>query len=167
MKRAFTLIELLVVIAIIAILAAILFPVFAQARESAKTTVCISNSKQNAYATLTFSSARPIQPDKADRITPELRQQRWAEVCLKPSEIESGTYKCSGHSETMLTLGTLECMAWLQREPFWPLLALEFLTEPNQCRLRAQTWKSRPRRFLSPTVTSRSVTIQRKPFLVG
>lgn len=45
-KRAFTLIELLVVIAIIAILAAILFPVFAQARESARKTQCISNLKQ-------------------------------------------------------------------------------------------------------------------------
>ena len=44
--RAFTLIELLVVIAIIAILAAILFPVFAQARESARMTACISNGKQ-------------------------------------------------------------------------------------------------------------------------
>ena len=42
----FTLIELLVVIAIIAILAAILFPVFAQARESARQTVCLSNLKQ-------------------------------------------------------------------------------------------------------------------------
>jgi prepilin-type N-terminal cleavage/methylation domain-containing protein len=46
MKRAFTLIELLVVIAIIAILAAILFPVFAQAKEAAKKTVCLSNTKQ-------------------------------------------------------------------------------------------------------------------------
>jgi prepilin-type N-terminal cleavage/methylation domain-containing protein len=46
MKRAFTLIELLVVIAIIAILAAILFPVFAQAKEAAKKTVCLSNMKQ-------------------------------------------------------------------------------------------------------------------------
>lgn len=46
MKRAFTLIELLVVIAIIAILAAILFPVFAQAKEAAKKTVCLSNAKQ-------------------------------------------------------------------------------------------------------------------------
>lgn len=45
-KRAFTLIELLVVIAIIAILAAILFPVFAQAKEAAKKTTCLSNSKQ-------------------------------------------------------------------------------------------------------------------------
>jgi len=45
-RRAFTLIELLVVIAIIAILAAILFPVFAQAREKARSISCLSNAKQ-------------------------------------------------------------------------------------------------------------------------
>jgi prepilin-type N-terminal cleavage/methylation domain-containing protein/prepilin-type processing-associated H-X9-DG protein len=45
-RRGFTLIELLVVIAIIAILAAILFPVFAQAKAAAKTTACMSNMKQ-------------------------------------------------------------------------------------------------------------------------
>jgi prepilin-type N-terminal cleavage/methylation domain-containing protein/prepilin-type processing-associated H-X9-DG protein len=45
-RRAFTLIELLVVIAIIAILAAILFPVFAQARDSARQTTCLNNCKQ-------------------------------------------------------------------------------------------------------------------------
>jgi prepilin-type N-terminal cleavage/methylation domain-containing protein/prepilin-type processing-associated H-X9-DG protein len=45
-RRAFTLIELLVVIAIIAILVAILFPVFAQAREKARSTACLSNQKQ-------------------------------------------------------------------------------------------------------------------------
>jgi prepilin-type N-terminal cleavage/methylation domain-containing protein len=50
----FTLIELLVVIAIIAILAAILFPVFAQAREKARQTSCLSNSKQLALATLMY-----------------------------------------------------------------------------------------------------------------
>ncbi|MES1228346.1 MAG: prepilin-type N-terminal cleavage/methylation domain-containing protein, partial [Armatimonadota bacterium] len=51
MKRsAFTLIELLVVIAIIAILAAILFPVFAQAKIAAKKTSCLSNVKQMATA---------------------------------------------------------------------------------------------------------------------
>lgn len=48
--RAFTLIELLVVIAIIAILAAILFPVFAQAREKARQTACLSNTKQIGLA---------------------------------------------------------------------------------------------------------------------
>lgn len=45
-RRGFTLIELLVVIAIIAILAAILFPVFAQAREQARSTACVSNGRQ-------------------------------------------------------------------------------------------------------------------------
>ncbi|MGE5530650.1 MAG: prepilin-type N-terminal cleavage/methylation domain-containing protein, partial [Bacteroidota bacterium] len=45
-RRGFTLIELLVVIAIIAILAAILFPVFAKAREKARQSSCLSNTKQ-------------------------------------------------------------------------------------------------------------------------
>ena len=48
--RGFTLIELLVVIAIIAILAAILFPVFAQAREAARKTACLSNTRQMGNA---------------------------------------------------------------------------------------------------------------------
>ncbi len=56
MKRAFTLIELLVVIAIIAILAAILFPVFAQAKVAAKKTADLSNQKQIATSTFLYSS---------------------------------------------------------------------------------------------------------------
>jgi prepilin-type N-terminal cleavage/methylation domain-containing protein len=54
--RAFTLIELLVVIAIIAILAAILFPVFAQAKEAAKKTQSLSNTKQLALGQLLYSN---------------------------------------------------------------------------------------------------------------
>lgn len=53
-QKAFTLIELLVVIAIIAILAAILFPVFAQAKLAAKKTVMVSNMKQNITATMIY-----------------------------------------------------------------------------------------------------------------
>jgi len=54
-RYAFTLIELLVVIAIIAILAAILFPVFAQAKEAAKKAVCISNIKQMGLGTVMYA----------------------------------------------------------------------------------------------------------------
>ena len=54
-SSGFTLIELLVVIAIIAILAAILFPVFATARESARAISCLSNTKQIALAQMMYS----------------------------------------------------------------------------------------------------------------
>lgn len=54
-KNAFTLIELLVVIAIIAILAAILFPVFARARENARRASCLSNMKQIGLGILQYS----------------------------------------------------------------------------------------------------------------
>lgn len=65
-RRGFTLIELLVVIAIIAILAAILFPVFARAREKARTASCQSNMKQITLGVLMYSQ------DYDERI-PELR----------------------------------------------------------------------------------------------
>jgi prepilin-type N-terminal cleavage/methylation domain-containing protein len=55
-RNAFTLIELLVVIAIIAILAAILFPVFAQAKAAAKKSVCLSNIKQMSLGMMIYSN---------------------------------------------------------------------------------------------------------------
>jgi prepilin-type N-terminal cleavage/methylation domain-containing protein/prepilin-type processing-associated H-X9-DG protein len=53
-QKAFTLIELLVVIAIISIIAAILFPVFAQVREKARATACLNNSKQLGLAEMQY-----------------------------------------------------------------------------------------------------------------
>lgn len=65
MRKGFTLIELLVVIAIIAILAAILFPVFAKAREKARQASCLSNEKQLDLAMLMY-----VQ-DYDERFAPE------------------------------------------------------------------------------------------------
>lgn len=67
MRRAFTLIELLVVIAIIAILAAILFPVFARAKEAAKKTACLSAIRQISQANLMYQNdADDLLPDRRD-----------------------------------------------------------------------------------------------------
>ena len=74
--RAFTLIELLVVIAIISILAAILFPVFAQARGKARGIACVSNLRQagNAFALYAqdYDGLYPVAVDPADRTTPQI-----------------------------------------------------------------------------------------------
>ncbi len=65
--KAFTLIELLVVIAIISILAAILFPVFAQAREKARQAACMSNLKQVSYAVMMYvQDYEETLPDRQD-----------------------------------------------------------------------------------------------------
>jgi prepilin-type N-terminal cleavage/methylation domain-containing protein len=79
-RRGFTLIELLVVIAIIAILAAILFPVFARAREQARKTACISNLKQMGAAVMVYiqdyDEIYPICNQEADRI-PRQQPHSW------------------------------------------------------------------------------------------
>ena len=86
-QRGFTLIELLVVIAIIAILAAILFPVFAQARDKARQITCISNVKQVALGVLMyvqdFDESFPIwdggiagSPDWPERVQPYIRNRQ-------------------------------------------------------------------------------------------
>jgi general secretion pathway protein G len=76
MKTGFTLIELLVVIAIIAILAALLFPVFARAKAQAKQTTCVSNLKQIGNGTALYMAdydgVFPSALDASDKFTPQI-----------------------------------------------------------------------------------------------
>src|SRR5689334_23845986 len=78
--KAFTLIELLVVIAIIAILAAILFPVFAQAREKARSISCLSNGNQLGKAVIMYvqdyDETYPFSTDATDAFGPN-RVDSW------------------------------------------------------------------------------------------
>jgi len=81
MRRGFTLIELLVVIAIIAILAAILFPVFAKAREKARQTSCLNNQRQIVTALLMYAQDHDeMLPDAASI---------WGSLSL-----DKGVFKC-------------------------------------------------------------------------
>ncbi len=82
--RAFTLIELLVVIAIIAILAAILFPVFAQAKESAKITAVLSQSKQTGTAMIMYGSDNDDNFPLAMGRRPAVSGSTWANGVVTP-----------------------------------------------------------------------------------
>jgi len=82
-KKAFTLIELLVVIAIIAILSAILFPVFAQAREKARQTGCINNLKQLGLAFMQYTQDYDERFPASDQYG-----SKWAYLSLRKSDRE-------------------------------------------------------------------------------
>lgn len=87
MQRGFTLIELLVVIAIIAILAAILFPVFARAREKARQSSCLSNLKQMGLACMQYAQ------DYDERL-PRFRQYTWDTRPIGPFNVGANCWLC-------------------------------------------------------------------------
>lgn len=77
-RKAFTLIELLVVIAIISILAAILFPVFAKARERARQSSCLSNQRQLGQAFVMYKADYDgINPGRTPRISGFASRDHW------------------------------------------------------------------------------------------
>jgi prepilin-type N-terminal cleavage/methylation domain-containing protein len=116
--HGFTLIELLVVIAIIAILAAILFPVFAQAREKARQTLCLSNAKQLSLGVLMYAQdydeALPVTQNDAfvlwpDLIDPYIKNNQ-VRICLSdlgkptnPSPTGSGLLPANSYGLNELT----------------------------------------------------------------
>jgi len=90
-RTGFTLIELLVVIAIIAILAAILFPVFAQAREKARAIACLSNTKQLALAEMQYN--QDYDEKYTDGANPYGEGNGWA-AQLYPYVKSLGAFRC-------------------------------------------------------------------------
>jgi prepilin-type N-terminal cleavage/methylation domain-containing protein/prepilin-type processing-associated H-X9-DG protein len=109
-RRGFTLIELLVVIAIIAILAAILFPVFSQAREKARASACLSNMKQLGLAysqyLQDYDETMPSGPNKwgggngwAGQIYPYVKS---TQVFLCPDDSGPGDYISYGVNRNLV-----------------------------------------------------------------
>lgn len=104
-RGAFTLIEILVVIAIIAILASILFPVFARARENARRASCMSNLKQIGLAMYMYSQ------DYDERLVPQsiygpgktgAPANFYWNYCLEPYVKSEQVYVCPSRSQTSL-----------------------------------------------------------------
>ncbi len=102
-QGAFTLIELLVVIAIIAILAAILFPVFAKAREKARQTTCLSNMKQLGLGFLQYQQDNdelyPIGAKATTNNGPFSTGSGWAGM-IYPYVKSTGVYTCPDDTNT-------------------------------------------------------------------
>lgn len=94
-RTGFTLIELLVVIAIVAILAAILFPVFAQARERARQAVCLSNARQLAAAVMAYvqDHEEAFMPSTNYAVPTSVPERIWTRI-IQPYVRDTGIFIC-------------------------------------------------------------------------
>lgn len=159
-RRGFTLIELLVVIAIIAILAAILFPVFARAREKARQTSCLSNVKELSLAVRMYTDDydETLPPSEFYVDTPDGRQIWTWHTLVYPYVKNAEIYVCPSRRASggrpLQTLGGYDAKhsrayanyayncRYLQRVHGWKIyqhnkrerggLPLSWVTEPAQ-----------------------------------
>jgi prepilin-type N-terminal cleavage/methylation domain-containing protein/prepilin-type processing-associated H-X9-DG protein len=113
-RRGFTLIELLVVIAVIALLAAIVFPVFAQVREKGRQTTCLSNCRQIGMAQMLYlqdydetllpaqmATDQPRQPNSADPFLRWANWRTWTQL-IEPYLKDTRVLYCPSFNEQVL-----------------------------------------------------------------
>jgi len=127
-RGGFTLIELLVVIAIIAILAAILFPVFARAREKARQTSCLSNVKQLMTASLAYT-----QDYDEMFFTYSMGGYTWP-MLLEPYVMNYQIFRCPSHYFGRCTSDTCARTIMynqLQAQNVSPSYSLSYYTSPG------------------------------------
>ncbi len=91
-RRGFTLIELLVVIAIVAVLAALLFPVFAKAREKARQTTCANNQRQLMADTLMWAQDHDEMLPGTDNVWTEIGQTQKLRLCPTAGKARTNAY---------------------------------------------------------------------------
>ena len=129
-RHGFTLIELLVVIAIIAILAAILFPVFAKAREKARQTACLSNVKQISLAVAMYAQ------DYDEMIVAVYNEGPWWWDVLDPYCKNAQIWACPTFAR--ITPGTIPA------RNSWSMLTLATMPYSRMARLGANSSPSEP-----------------------
>lgn len=148
--KGFTLIELLVVIAIIAILAAILFPVFAQVREKARQTTCVSNEKQMGLAMMQYIQDSDETFPMLQYYDANVQPIIWsAAIFPYVKNGQSSTYK--GTSYFYGTGGVWSCPSFPTLQPS------EYGINWQLCRNGNGTWASTQPGFVLKTVTNAQI----------